>query len=423
MFGNVYRGKQVLITGHTGFKGSWLALWLQTLGANIVGYSLDPPTNPNHFDLLASSQVLTFSSSQLPNFISIVGDIRDVKKLNQTFQIYKPDIVFHLAAQPLVRYSYKNPLDTFETNVIGTIQVLEACRQTESIRAVVNITSDKCYENKEWVWGYRESDPMGGYDPYSASKSCAELVTNCYRRSFFMTEVEKLGSGEGESKAEGPMMRRCEDVKVCKNTTPQLLNFSTSVLLASARAGNVIGGGDWAADRLIPDIMRAVSRNKKVVIRNPKSTRPWQHVLEPLSGYLALGQKLLEGKSEFAEGWNFGPDDKSNIDVETVVKKVKECWNKIDYQPSNPSTFQSSNPPILHEAGLLKLDCSKAHSKLYWKPVWDFDKTVYVTARWYQEFYENDRIISLDDLGEYIEDAKSQNMAWTRKREDSKAGS
>src|SRR5208337_1729083 len=226
--------------GHTGFKGSWLALWLRELGANIIGYSLDPPTNPNHFDVLASSQVLTFSSShllssdlhncttsQLPNFVSVIGDIRDADKLNETFQTYKPDIVFHLAAQPLVRYSYKNPVETFETNVMGTINVFEACRQTESVKAIVNITSDKCYENRECAQGYCENDPMGGYDPYSASKGCVELVTNCYRRSFFKAEDGKVRRCEGESKI----------------STSQLLNFSTSVLLASARAGNVIGGG------------------------------------------------------------------------------------------------------------------------------------------------------------------------------------
>ncbi|MBF0559538.1 MAG: CDP-glucose 4,6-dehydratase [Nitrospirae bacterium] len=375
LFDNIYRGKRVLITGHTGFKGSWLCLWLRDLGASVIGFSLEPPTNPNHFDLLVSSQVLTFSSSQLPNFVSIVGDIRDAKHLNETFHTYRPEIVFHMAAQPLVRYSYSNPVETFQTNVMGTINVLEACRNTDSVRAVVNVTSDKCYENMEWVWGYRENDRMGGYDPYSASKGCAELVTNSYRRSFFGVA-------------------------------------QPSLLLASARAGNVIGGGDWADDRLIPDIMRAVSRDEKVVIRNPKSTRPWQHVLEPLSGYLMLGQKLLEGRQEYAEGWNFGPDDESNINVETVVKKIKECWNKISHslQPSNPPALQSSN---FHEAGLLKLDCSKAHLTLNWKPVWGFERTISATAQWYKEFYENDKIMSQRDLYEYIQDAKNKKLSWT----------
>ncbi len=386
LFHDIYRGRRVLVTGHTGFKGSWLALWLSNLGADVLGYSLNPPTNPNHFDLL------TLQPSNPLTLQSVIGDIRDSNKLNDTFQTYRPDIVFHLAAQPLVRYSYKNPLETFETNVIGTINVLEACRQTESVRAVVNITSDKCYENKEWVWGYRESDPMGGYDPYSASKSCAELVTNCYRRSFF---------------------GRLEDWKIGGLADPQTIQPSNPpALLASARAGNVIGGGDWAADRLIPDIMRAVSKDEKVVIRNPRSTRPWQHVLEPLSGYLALGEKLLEGKPEFAEGWNFGPDDESNINVETVVKKVKKCWDKVDYLPSSPPTFEPSKTPVLHEAGLLKLDCSKAHSRLQWRPVWDIKKTLVMTAQWYKEFYESDGIMSQMDLDAYILDAKEKGLPW-----------
>src|SRR5208283_3356263 len=266
MFGDVYTGKKVLITGHTGFKGSWLAMWLQELGANIVGYSLNPPSNPNHFDLLIQpSGPLTLRPSDPPTLQSVIGDILDADKLFDTFQRYRPEIVFHMAAQPLVRYSYRNPVETFETNVMGTINVFEACRNTDSVRAVVNVTSDKCYENREWVWGYHENDPMGGYDPYSASKGCAELITASYRRSFF--------------------------------------NAEASALLASARAGNVVGGGDWADDRLIHDIMRAVSNNEKVIIRNPGHTRPWQHVLEPLSGYLMLGQKLLEARQEFAEGW------------------------------------------------------------------------------------------------------------------------
>ncbi len=380
LFGDIYRGKRILVTGHTGFKGSWLVLWLRELCANVIGYSLNPPTSPNHFDLLTDSPILPFSDS----CVSLIGDIRDAAKLNKTFQTYKPDIVFHLAAQPLVRPSYNNPVETFETNVMGTINVLEACRHTGSVRAVINITSDKCYENKEWVWGYRENDPMGGYDPYSASKGCAELVTGCYRRSFFSSTVSPIPP------------------------------FSSSALVASARAGNVIGGGDWAEDRLVPDIMRAVSRNEKVVIRNPKSTRPWQHVLEPLSGYLMLGQKLLEGKEEFAEGWNFGPNGESNIAVEHVVKKMKEHWNKISCELSTSPAprFPDSPTPSFHEAGLLKLDCSKAHSRLEWKPVWDFNKTVSVTAQWYKEFYENDKISSQKDLDEYIRDARNKGISW-----------
>lgn len=377
MFNNIYIGKRVLITGHTGFKGSWLALWLKELGAEVIGYALQPPTNPSHFDLLTNTS--TLQSSNPFDLVSIVGDIRDSSKLTEAVQTYKPKIIFHLAAQPLVRYSYINPVETFEANVMGTINVFEACRQTESVKAIVSITSDKCYENREWVWGYRENEPMGGYDPYSASKGCAELVTSSYRNSFF------------------------------NPSHPLILSPShNSILLASARAGNVLGGGDWAEDRLIPDIMRAVGKNEKVIIRNPHASRPWQHVLEPLSGYLMLGQRLLEGKSEFAEGWNFGPDDESNITVEDVVSCIKSEWDRVDYEIRS----SKDNP---HEAGLLKLDCSKAHSKLKWKPVWDIKKTFAITARWYKEFYENGNIVSLNDLHEYIEDAVvEKKLEWTK---------
>lgn len=361
MFGGIYKGKKVLVTGHTGFKGSWLALWLKELGAEVIGYALQPPTNPNHFDLLKLEVV------------SIIGDIRDAKRLNEAIQNYKPEKVFHLAAQPLVSYSYKNPVETFETNVMGTTNVFEACRQTEYVRTIVNITSDKCYENRKWAWGYRENDPMGGYDPYSASKGCAEIVTSAYRNSFF--NLNEYGK-------------------------------SHNVLLASVRAGNVIGGGDWAEDRLTPDIVKAASNNEKVIIRNPKSIRPWQHVLEPLSGYLLLGQKLLEGNKELAEGWNFGPDD-SNICVKDVVSLIKSEWDKVDYEISN-----NSDKP--HEAVLLKLNCLKAHLKLGWKPVWDIKKTIAMTTKWYKEFYENGKIFSLDDLREYVEDAVKKNLVWTK---------
>ena len=279
LFNGIYNNKTVLVTGHTGFKGSWLCFWLIQMGAKVIGYSLEPPTSPNHFELLNLDMV------------SVIGDIRDSDKLNAVFAQYQPEIVFHLAAQPLVRLSYKEPVETFETNVIGTLKVFEACRSTKSVRAIVNITSDKCYQNKEWVWGYRENDPMGGYDPYSASKGCAELVTSSYRNSFF--NVNEYGK-------------------------------SHNVLLASCRAGNVIGGGDWAKDRLMTDIMVAVSEGKKVVIRNPRATMPWQHVLEPLSGYLMLGQKLFEGKKEFAQAWNFGPGEQGAITVKEVVENIKK---------------------------------------------------------------------------------------------------
>lgn len=371
MFNNIYSGKRVLITGHTGFKGSWLALWLKELGAEVIGYALQPPTDPNHFDLLTNHH--TFSPSQLLEIVSIIGDIRDAKKLNETILRYKPEIVFHLAAQPLVRYSYIKPVETFETNVIGTINVFEACRKTESVKTIVNITSDKCYKNREWVWGYRENDPMGGYDPYSASKGCAEIVTSAYRSSFF---------------------NRNEYGK------------SHNILLASARAGNVIGGGDWGEDRLIPDIMRAVSKNERVVIRNPNAIRPWQHVLEPLSGYLMLGQRLLEGEIRFAEGWNFGPSDEGSISVQEVVEHSKEIWDKINYEMQT----NTDNP---HEANFLKLDCSKARIKLKWRNVWDAQETFTKTVEWYKNYYTNKTVLSIDDLKSYIQKAKEKNVEWT----------
>ena len=277
LFGGIYKGKKVLLTGHTGFKGSWLALWLHKMGADVVGIALPAPTSPNHLELLNL------------NITSEMIDIRDAKAINKAFQKHQPEIVFHLAAQPLVRYSYENPHETFETNVMGTINIYEAVRNCSSVEVIVNITSDKCYDNKEWIWGYRENDAMGGYDPYSASKGCAELVTASYRNSFF--NLDSYGK-------------------------------SHNVLLASCRAGNVIGGGDWADDRLIPDIMRAVDKNETVTIRSPHATRPWQHVLEPLSGYLLVGQKLLEGKKEFADGWNFGPSDEGSISVKEVVEHI-----------------------------------------------------------------------------------------------------
>ena len=359
LFSGIYRNKTVLVTGHTGFKGSWLSLWLKKMGANVIGYSLEAPTNPNHIELLDL------------DIVSIIGDIRDLDKLNKTFEQYKPDIVFHLAAQPLVRLSYENPIETYETNVMGSLKVFESCRKY-NVKAIVNITSDKAYENKEWIWGYRENDPMGGYDPYSSSKGCADLLVNSYRNSYFnINEYKK----------------------------------SHNTLIASCRAGNVIGGGDWAQDRLITDIMLSVSEDKKVNIRNPYATRPWQHVLEPLSGYLNIGQKLLEEKLEYSDAWNFGPSDEGSINVEQVVKNVKKHWDKIDYAINR-------DPNQLHEANLLKLDCSKAHIKLNWKDVWDCDTTFKRTVLWYKEFYENKSVLTNSDLDSYIQDAKNNNIQW-----------
>ncbi|MFY9141791.1 CDP-glucose 4,6-dehydratase [Sulfuricurvum sp.] len=362
LFGGIYNNKKVLVTGHTGFKGSWLSYWLTQMGADVVGYSLEAPTHPNHIGLL-----------NLP-ITNVIGDIRDQNKLDETFAVHQPDIVFHLAAQPLVRLSYDEPVETFETNVIGTLKVFEACRKTSSVKAIVNITSDKCYDNKEWVWGYRENDPMGGYDPYSASKGCAELVANSYRNSYFNLKEYKK---------------------------------SHTVLLASCRAGNVIGGGDWAQDRLMTDIMLAVSQGRKVSIRNPKATRPWQHVLEPLSGYLMIGQKLLEERTEFADGWNFGPSDEGSVTVEEVVLNIKKHWDTIDYEINR-------DPNQLHEANLLKLDCSKAHILLKWKDVWDTAETFEKTVLWYKNFYNTQSVDTTADLNQYVSDAQKKNLEWTR---------
>lgn len=359
LFSGVYKNKTVLITGHTGFKGSWLSHWLVKMGANVIGYSLPAPTSPSHFELLNT------------DIVSIMGDIRDMDKLNQVFERYSPDIVFHLAAQPLVRFSYESPIETYETNVIGTLKVFEASR-IHGVKVIINVTSDKCYDNKEWMWGYRECDPMGGYDPYSSSKGCAELLTASYRSSYF----------------------NIREYKKTHNT-----------LLASCRAGNVIGGGDWAKDRLMTDIILSVSQGKKVSIRNPYATRPWQHVLEPLSGYLQVGQKLLEGKEEFANGWNFGPSDEGSISVESVLKKVKKHWDKIDYEICNDVN-------AVHEAKLLKLDCSKAHIMLGWKNIWDSEATFEKTISWYKSFYENKMILTNNDLESYVVDARQKNILW-----------
>lgn len=355
MFKNIYKKKRVLVTGHTGFKGTWLVLWLQKLGAIVCGYSLLPNTDPNHFELLKLE------------INSVIGDILNRETMEKVFSEFQPEIVFHLAAQPLVRKSYREPVDTFMTNVMGTANVLEACRNTDSVKAVVNVTTDKCYDNKEWVWGYRENDPMGGHDPYSASKGCSELVTSCYRNSF----------------------------------------GNENLLIASARAGNVIGGGDWAENRLIPDIVKATSNNKIVEIRNPKATRPWQHVLEPLSGYLLLGQKLLEKNKAFAESWNFGPAESGNLPVEYIVASLKK-YLSIDVEV--PETKSE-----LHEAGLLKLDCSKAHSKLNWKPVWSNEDMLSATAVWYKEFYKNQKVISKKQLDNFIRKAKDKKIKWAIK--------
>jgi CDP-glucose 4,6-dehydratase len=312
-----WRGKRVLLTGHTGFKGGWLSLWLQSMGAELVGYALDAPTNPSLFEAADVGKGMT----------SIIGDIRDLAKLQSVFAQHKPEIVFHMAAQPLVRHSYVEPVETYATNVMGTVHLLEAVRNTPGVKAVVNITTDKCYENREWIWGYRENEPMGGYDPYSNSKGCAELVSSAYRSSFF--NANNYGQH--------------------------------GVALATVRAGNVVGGGDWAQDRLIPDILAAFENGKPVNIRNPHSIRPWQHVMEPLSGYLKLAECLYEHGVCYAEGWNFGPNEEDTRPVGWIVEKMADIWG-------DGAQWQIDSGDHPHEANYLKLDISKARSRLDWHP-------------------------------------------------------
>lgn len=362
MFNDCYRHRRVLITGQTGFKGSWLAFWLQNLGAEICGAALPAEEQPNHFSLLGMS------------FRSETCDIRNAAALQKLVSDFQPEVVFHLAAQSLVRRSYRNPLQTIETNVLGTANLLEACRQCESVRAMVVISSDKCYENREWVWGYRENEAMGGYDPYSASKGCTELLVSSWRRSFFHP-------GEYSRKHQ--------------------------ILLASARSGNVIGGGDWAEDRLVPDLMKAAAAGQTVDIRNPQAVRPWQHVLEPLNGYLLLGQHLLAGKPEFAEAWNFGPSGQDSISVADATRALAAAWPEITFR-MNP---QADAP---HEAGLLRLDCSKANSRLHWHPVWNAAETFQHTANWYRRFYRENQVCTADDLAAYCQRAAEQDLTWSK---------
>lgn len=350
-----WRGKRVFLTGHTGFKGSWLSLWLQSRGANVVGYALAPPSKPSLFDVAQVAQ----------GMVSLHGDIRDLEQMQKTMAQHQPEIVIHMAAQSLVRYSYQNPVETYATNVMGTVNVLEAVRQTSSVKAVVVITSDKCYENREWIWGYRENEAMGGYDPYSNSKGCAELVTAAYRQSFF----NKVGH---------------------------------KVAVASARAGNVIGGGDWAADRLIPDMVRAVTEGRPVQIRNPHAIRPWQHVLEPLSGYLKLAQKLYEEGADYAEGWNFGPGDDDAKPVQWIVERYTQLWG----EGASWTLDQAEHP---HEAHYLKLDCSKARMRLDWQPKWSLAQALENITLWHKAHLQekNMREFSLQQIAAYQEQATS----------------
>lgn len=360
-----FHGKKVLITGHTGFKGSWLSLWLQSMSAQVVGYALAPPTNPSLFEVAKVAEGMT----------SIVGDIRDLEHMRAVFAEHQPEIVIHMAAQPLVRYSYIEPVETYSTNVMGTVNLLEAVRSTKSVKAVVNVTTDKCYENREWAWGYRENEPMGGYDPYSSSKGCAELVTAAYRQSFFQQSTI--------------------------NRSLSTFNDKHSTAIASARAGNVIGGGDWAEDRLIPDILRAITDGRAVNIRNPHAIRPWQHVLEPLSGYLLLAQKLYEAGTDYAEGWNFGPNDEDAKPVQWIVESLTRSWGE-----GASWVIDSGNHP--HEAHYLKLDCSKAKGRLDWHPRWHLDEALEKIVEWQKNYQQGAdmRTVTLKQIDIYLKGAR-----------------
>ena len=353
-----YNGKTVLVTGHTGFKGSWLALWLESLGAKVIGYSLDPPTDPSVFHAIGLSK----------RIIDIRGNILDCNKVFKTVEKYRPEFIFHLAAQPLVRYSYKNPLETFNVNVIGTANILESIRLSQYPTTCVCITSDKCYENREWDYAYRENDPLGGHDPYSASKGAAEIVIASYRNSFFTTGKE-----------------------------------NSFVSLSSARAGNIIGGGDWAEDRIVPDCIKALVKDNPIEIRNPHAIRPWQFVLDPLFGYLLLALKMKEDPEVYAEAWNFGPYHSNAVDVQSLTEKVLEEWGSGTWK----GVSQLENAP--HEARYLKLDTAKSISKLGWKPVYDIDEAIQKTIVWYKQFYSGNEEMykfSQEQIQNYMQNAK-----------------
>ncbi len=339
MFNNVFKNKTVFVTGHTGFKGSWLCIWLKELGAKVIGYALEPYTEKDNF-------VVTKLQEKI---IHIIGDIRDFHNLNNVFDSYRPEFIFHLAAQPLVRESYASPKETYDINIGGTVNMLECCRLADSVRVIINVTSDKCYEDKEVMRGYQESDPMGGCDPYSSSKGCSELVTAAYRKSFFDSD--------------------------------DFISHKKS--LATARAGNVIGGGDWQKDRIIPDCIRSLKNNKPIGVRNPNAMRPWQHILEPISGYLLLASKMHEEPQKFCGAWNFGPNYDSIISVSELASKVVNSWGGGEW-----TSISLKGAP--HEAELLSLDISKAKKYLKWFPVWGIDETIDNTVYWYKEYEKRD---------------------------------
>ncbi len=343
-----WRSKRVLLTGHTGFKGGWLSLWLQSMGADVQGLALEPPTSPSLF----------VEAKVADGMASCIGDIRDFSTVQHIVEQFKPEIVIHMAAQPLVRYSYQHPVETYATNVMGTVHVLEAIRHIGTVRAVVNVTTDKCYENKEWPWAYRENEPMGGHDPYSNSKGCSELVTSAYRNSFFQ---------------------------------------AAGIALASARAGNVIGGGDWAQDRLVPDTLRAFEKQLAVEIRHPAAIRPWQHVLEPLSGYLSLAEHLWHNPVAYAEAWNFGPRENDARPVSWIVECLAQHWG----QAARWNLDQGEHP---HEANHLKLDISKARQRLSWEPRWDLETALIKTIEWHQAWlaHADMRSLCIDQIHQYL---------------------
>lgn len=347
-----WRGKRVFLTGHTGFKGSWFSLWLQELGAEVTGYALEAPTTPSLFERADVARGMR----------SVIGDVRDGRTLASTLAQARAEIIVHMAAQPLVRYSYENPVETYAVNVMGTVNLLEAVRQASDVRAVVVVTSDKCYANQEWLWGYRENEPLGGHDPYSSSKGCAELVTAAYRDSYFHP---------GQYRAHG-------------------------VAVGSARAGNVIGGGDWAQDRLIPDLLRAIRARERARIRNPHAVRPWQHVLEPLAGYMLLAERLYTDGPEYASGWNFGPADEDAKPVEWIAQQLTLLWGE-------GAAFEIDGDSHPHEAGYLKLDCSKAKTALGWRPRWSLSEALRAIAAWHRftDAGEDAREVCLAQISSY----------------------
>ena len=357
-FNNVFKGKTVLVTGHTGFKGSWLSIWLRELGADVIGYALEPYTKNDNF-------VAAKLGSKIK---SNIGDIEDYDRLKRVFDEYQPEIVFHMAAQSLVRLSYKQPKLTYDTNVMGTVNLLECCRLTNSVRVIINVTSDKCYENKEWPWGYRESDPIGGYDPYSSSKGCSEIITSAYRNSFFNRSEHNIS-------------------------------------ISSVRAGNVIGGGDWREDRLVPDCIRALRNNEPIGIRSPKSIRPWQYVLEPLSGYLLLASRMYEDGEKYSGAWNFGPDRGSMITVGELVKRLIGYWGSGRYKDLSK---ELAHEP--HEAKSLMLDISKAMNLLTWSPTLSANEAVEYTVNWYKAS-DVDYDFCVSQIKDYVDKAVKRHGA------------